>query len=310
MTKLSFNHLLDASQIKESDIKKLFILAEKYRKLGHKKNFTNGDARGLILATLFFEASTRTRFSFESAMLRLGGQVISLEYGEASSVKKGESLADTGRIISNYADIIVARHPEVGSIAELAEHATVSVINAGDGINQHPTQSLVDIYTIFCEKKRLDNLKIGIVGDLKYGRTVHSLLNLMSRHKSNHFTLISDSSLALDAEKKRSFEKNNCKIIENSNLESAIKDLDILYITRIQKERFADKKEYEKVKNNYRIDKKLLSKGKKDLIILHPLPRVSEIDVEIDEMPQAKYFAQANYAVYIRMALLALMAKK
>jgi aspartate carbamoyltransferase catalytic subunit len=308
MPKLSFKHLLDASLIKESDIAKLFALAEKYRELGHQKNFENGDCRGLIAATLFFEASTRTRFSFESAMLRMGGQIITLEYGESSSIKKGESLADTGRIISNYADIIVARHPKAGSIAELAKYATVPVINAGDGVNQHPTQSLVDIYTIFCEKKRMDNLKIGIVGDLKYGRTVHSLLNLMSRHPNNHFTLISHDSLALDSAKKQSFEKNGCKIIENSNLEEAIKDLDILYITRIQQERFKDDDEYEKVKNIYRIDKKLLEKGKKDLIVLHPLPRVSEIDVEIDEMPQAKYFAQANYAVYIRMALLSLMA--
>ena len=195
MTNLSFHHLLDANQISEADIKKLITLAEKFRKQGHKKTFTAADCRGLILATLFFEPSTRTRFSFESAMLRLGGQIITLEYGESSSVKKGETLSDTGRIMSNYADIIVARHPQIGSIAELSKYATVPVINAGDGASQHPTQSLVDLYTIFCEKKKLDGLKIGILGDLKHGRTVQSLLTLMSRHPKNQFTLISHPSL-------------------------------------------------------------------------------------------------------------------
>lgn len=309
MTKLSFNHLLDADQIKESDIKKLITLAEKFRKQGHKKTFASSDCKGRILATLFFEPSTRTRFSFESAMLRLGGQVITLEYGESSSVKKGETLSDTGRIISNYADVIVARYPEIGSVAEIAKYATVPVINAGDGANQHPTQSLVDLYTIFCEKKKLNNLKIGILGDLKHGRTVHSLLTLMSRHSGNHFTLISHPSLALDAKKKKTFEQHGCKITETSNLESALKDLDILYVTRVQQERFADKKEYDKVKNIFCINKNILSKAKKTLTIMHPLPRINEIEEEVDHLPQAKYFAQANYGVYIRMALLSLITK-
>lgn len=310
MTKLSFQHLLDANQINHEDINKLITLAEKFRKQGHKKNFANGDCRGLIAATLFFEPSTRTRFSFESAMLRLGGQVITLENSKSSSVAKGESLSDTGRIVGNYADIIIARHPQVGSVAELAKYAGVPVINAGDGPNQHPTQSLVDIYTIFCEKKRFDNLKIGIIGDLKYGRTVHSLLTIMSRHRNNQFVLISHPSLALDRKKKKTFEQHGCKIVETQNLENAIKDLDILYVTRIQQERFKDKKEYEKVRNFYRIDEKLLTKAKKNLTIMHPLPRINEIDEKVDHVPQAKYFAQANYAVYIRMALLSLMIKR
>lgn len=309
MSKLSFNHLLEANQIKESDIKKLITLAEKFRKQGYKKTFSDSDCSGLILATLFFEPSTRTRFSFESAMLRLGGKIIALEQGESSSVKKGESLSDTGRVMSNYADIIAIRHDKANSAAEFSKYATVPVINAGDGANQHPTQSLVDIYTIFCEKKKLNNLKIGILGDLKYSRTVHSLLELMSRYSGNQFTLISHPSLALDAKKKKAFEKNGCKVVANSNLELAIKDLDILYVTRIQQERFTDKKEFEKVKNVFRISKKTLTKAKKDLIIMHPLPRINEIDEEVDHLPCAKYFAQANYGIYIRMALLTLMTQ-
>jgi aspartate carbamoyltransferase catalytic subunit len=309
MTKLSFTNLLDANQISEADIEKLIALAEKFRKQGHKKTFASADCRGLILATLFFEPSTRTRFSFESAMLRLGGQIITLEYGESSSVKKGETLSDTGRIMSNYADIIVARHPEIGSIAELSKYATVPVINAGDGASQHPTQSLVDLYTIFCEKKKLDGLKIGVLGDLKHGRTVQSLLTLMSRHSKNQFTLISHPSLALDPKKKKAVAENGCKIFETSDLKTAIKDLDILYVTRVQQERFADKNEFEKVKNLYRIDKKILATAKKNLTIMHPLPRINEIDESVDHAPQAKYFAQANYGVYIRMALLSLLTK-
>ena len=309
MTKLSFYHLLDAAQIKEDDIKKLIKLADKFRKNYHKRRFLD-ECNGMILATLFFEPSTRTRFSFESAMYRLGGQVITMEHGESSSVKKGETMADTGRIISNYADVIVARHPKIGSINELAKYATVPIINAGDGANQHPTQSLIDLYAIFCEKKKLDNLRIGVLGDLKYSRAVHSMMELMGRYSGNHFTLISHPLLALDRQKKRDFEQHNCTIEETSNLEEAIKKLDVLYVTRVQEERFDNKNEFEKVKNLYRISKKVLLKAKKDLTILHPLPRVNEIDVEVDDMPQARYFVQANYAIFMRMALLSLMVKK
>jgi aspartate carbamoyltransferase catalytic subunit len=310
MSKLSFNHLLESSQIKESDIEKLITLAEKFRQQGHKKSFSDSDCAGLILSTLFFEPSTRTRFSFESAMMRLGGKVISLEQGESSSMKKGETLSDTGRIMSSYADIIAIRHNTIDSAAELAKYASVPVINAGDGSNQHPTQSLVDIYTIFCEKKRLDNLKIGILGDLKYSRTVHSFLELMSRYSGNEFTLISHPSLALDVNKKKAFEKYGCKISETNEIKSAIEDLDILYVTRVQKERFADEMEYEKVKNALLINKKSLDNTKKDLIVMHPLPRLNEIAEEVDHMACAKYFAQADYGVYIRMALLDLMTRK
>lgn len=308
MGTLSFHHLLDSKQIQESDLDKLFELAEKYRQQGHRKTFEESSATGAIMATLFFEPSTRTRLSFESAMNRLHGRLISLEQGStSSSIKKGETLFDTGRIMSDYADIIVMRHPKEGSVAEFSKHAHVPVINAGDGANQHPTQALVDIYTIFCEKKRLNNLKVGVVGDLKYGRAVHSLLGLLSRFENNQFTLISCPSLRLDEEKKKSFEINGCTIEEVTDLKSAVKDLDILYVTRIQQERFESAQEFEKVRNIYHVNKDVISESRSDLSIMHPLPRINEIDVEVDELPQAKYFEQANYGVYIRMALLTLM---
>lgn len=307
MSKLSFRHLLDSDQIAQSDIELLISLAEQYRKDGFEVSKIKSGVAGKILATLFFESSTRTRMSFESAMLRLGGQVITLENGSSSSTKKGETLCDTGRIVSNYSDIIVSRHSEIGSIKELATYATVPVINAGDGANQHPTQSLVDIYTIYCEKKKMDNLNIGIVGDLKYSRTVHSLLSLMKYYPNNRFTLISHPNLALDPVKKDLLKKHGFDIKETSDLKAIIPDLDVLYVTRVQQERFDNKEEFEKTKNYYCITKETLKDAKKDLTILHPLPRITEIDTSVDDLPQAKYFEQANYAVYIRMALLSLM---
>jgi len=306
-SQLSFQHLLDVNQIQESDIELLISKAEEFRKQGHQKTFQQKPCEGLILSTLFFEPSTRTRFSFESAFVRLGGQILTLEYGESSSVKKGETLADTGRIMSSYADIITIRHPQIGSAVELAKHATVPVINAGDGANQHPSQALVDLYTIFCEKGKLDGLKIGIVGDLKYSRTVHSFLGLMGRYSNNSFTLVSHPSLALEKKEKSALEKRNCKIIETSDLQQSLQNLDILYVTRVQQERFIDASEYEKVKNSYQITKETLAQAAKNLTIMHPLPRINEIDSSVDELPQARYFAQANYGVHIRMALLALM---
>jgi len=304
MNKLSFSNLISANQINQQDIETLISLAQNYRLNGFKN-----DCQNKILASLFFEASTRTRFSFESAIYRLGGNVITLEQGNSSSTSKGESLSDTGRIFSRYADIIVIRHPEVGSADDLAKFSTVPIINAGDGVNQHPTQALVDIYTIFCEKERLENLNIGIVGDLKNGRAVHSLLEVMSLYKNNHFTLISEDNLKLDPKDKKKLNLKDSQITETSNLDEAIADLDIIYVTRIQKERFANQQEYQKVKNCYRLQKNHILKGKKDLIIMHPLPRVNEIDPEIDDIPQAKYFTQADYGVYIRMALLSLISR-
>ena len=309
MSKLSFNHLLNSNQIQESDINQIFALADKYRATEHRKIIKDGDCYGYLLATLFFEPSTRTRFSFEAAMQKLGGQVITLEQGMSSSVKKGESLEDMGRIISSYADIIVMRHPEIGSVAKLAKYISVPVINAGDGANQHPTQSLVDSYSIFCEKKRLDNLKIGLVGDLKYGRANHSFLSLLSRYSTNHFVLISHPSLALSDEQQKEFEKYGCQITQTTDLEGSVADLDVLMVSRIQQERFPDPTEYDKVKNIYCLTKKIVSKAKPDMVILHGLPRVNEIHTDVDDLPQAKYFKQVEYGLYIRMAILSLIKK-
>jgi aspartate carbamoyltransferase catalytic subunit len=305
MTNLSFQNLISVDQIKDSDIRKIIALAEKYRRNGHQKNFEEGDCRGKILATLFFEASTRTRFSFESAMTRLGGQVITLEYGQSSSVKKGESLSDTGRVVSGYADVIVMRHPQAGSVAELAQNSKVPVINAGDGINQHPTQSLVDLYTIFCEKGRLENLKIGVLGDLKYGRATRSFIEMMSRYQGNEFTLISHPSLRFDAAAVQNLQSSS-KVVETADLEKSLPDLDVLYITRVQQERFENDAEYAKVKGSYHITKDLMKSAKPDMILMHPLPRVDEIDCAVDDLPQARYFTQAQYGVFVRMALLAM----
>ena len=309
MAELSFHHLLDAEQIQKSDLEKLFALAEKYRTTDPKKILKSGDCRGYILAALFFEPSTRTRFSFESAMLRLGGQVVTLESGGSSSAKKGESLADMSRVMCKYAHVIAMRHPEIGSVAEFAKYASVPVINAGDGANQHPTQSLVDMYTIFCEKKRLTNLKIGFLGDLKYGRAARSLLKVLSNYSGNHFVLISHPSLALEKAKIQELKKSKSTVEETSDLASAIKDLDILYVTRVQKERFESEEEYDRVKNVFRVNKKMVRAAKSDMIIMHPLPRVNEIDPEVDALPQAKYFKQVEYGLYVRMALLSLIKK-
>ena len=273
----------------------------------HHSKLSLNNKEGKILALLFFEASTRTRFSFEASMMRLGGKVMSLEQGDSSSTKKGESLNDMGSVISSYADIIVIRHPTTGSATELAKYSTVPVINAGDGINQHPTQSLVDIYTILDEKKRLDNLTIGVLGDLKNGRTVFSLLTLLSNYPNNKFILFSHPTLKLPQHRKLILENAGCKIIETESLKSHISQLDILYTTRIQRERFVDVSQYEMVKDSYRITKDTIKNVKQDMIIMHPLPRVNEIHPEIDNLPCAKYFKQASNGLFVRMALLNLM---
>lgn len=309
MNTISFFHLLKAEQIKKLDLDNIFKLAAYYQTASREEVLENSKLHTKILATLFFEPSTRTRFSFESAMLRLGGKIITLEQGQASSASKGETMSDLGIIVGGYADAIVIRHPQTGSVAEAAKFAKVPVINAGDGANEHPTQALVDLYTIFTEKKRLTNLKIGILGDLKYSRTTHSLLSLFSQYQNNHFTFISDQFLSLTAENKDQLKANGYQFDETDNLENAIKDLDVLYVTRVQKERFESPNEYERVKDLYRVNKKALSHTKSDLIVMHPLPRVSEIDPEIDILPSAKYFKQAENSLYVRMALLTLMLK-
>ena len=261
--------------------------------------------KGKILANLFFEPSTRTRLSFEAAMLKLGGSTIGFGDAESTSVKKGENLADTIRTVENYADIIALRHPLEGAAKLAAQFARVPVINGGSGAEEHPTQALLDLYTIEKEKKKIDGLKIALVGDLRYGRTVHSLCYALSKYNIE-LTLISPDSLRMRREVLRKIQ-NKIPVTETQNLEKAIPQIDVLYVTRIQKERFPDQAEYAKVKGVYRIDLKTISNAKRDLIILHPLPRVEEIAAEVDSTPQAHYFQQVWNGVVVRMALLALV---
>lgn len=261
--------------------------------------------KGKILATLFFEPSTRTRLSFEAAMLKLGGSTIGFAEAEIASVKKGENLADTVRTVENYADIIALRHPLDGAAKLAAEFSKVPIINAGSGAEEHPTQALLDLYTLQKEKGKIDGLKIALVGDLRYGRTVHSLAYALSLYNIE-LNLISPESLRMRREVLRAIQ-NKIPVTEDVNLEKIIPQIDVLYVTRIQKERFPDPAEYAKVKGVYKIDLKTLSNAKKDLIILHPLPRVDEIAAEVDKTPQARYFQQVWNGIVVRMALLALV---
>ena len=261
--------------------------------------------KGKLLATLFYEPSTRTRLSFESAMKRLGGNVVGFSEPGSSSVSKGESLADTIRTVSGYVDIIAMRHPIAGSASEAIKYAEVPFINAGDGGNQHPTQTLTDLLTIKTLTGRLDNHVIGLCGDLKFGRTVHSLITAMARYKNIKFVLISPEELKLpEYVKEDILDKNNIQYIETNDIEEYLGDLDILYMTRVQKERFFNEEDYLRLKDYYILNKEKLEKAKKDLCILHPLPRVNEISVEVDDDPRACYFKQARYGKYIRMALI------
>ncbi len=261
--------------------------------------------KGKILATLFFEPSTRTRLSFESAMLKLGGSIIGFGDAETSSVKKGENLADTVRTVENYSDVIALRHPLEGAARLAAEFAKIPIINAGSGAEEHPTQALVDLYTIQKEKGNIDGLKIALVGDLRYGRTVHSLAYALSLYNIELY-LVSPENLRMRREVLRTIQ-NKIPVSESQNLEKIIPQVDVLYVTRIQKERFPDQAEYAKVKGIYRVDPKSLANAKTNMIILHPLPRVDEIVPEVDSMPQARYFQQARNGVVIRMALLSLV---
>ncbi len=261
--------------------------------------------KGKKLATLFFEPSTRTRLSFEAAMLELGGSVIGFSEANSSSAAKGESVADTAKVISCYADIIAMRHPKEGAPYVASQNATVPVINAGDGAHCHPTQTLTDLLTIYREKGRTDNFTIGFCGDLKYGRTVHSLIAALSRYAGVKVILISPEELKLpNYLKTEVLKKNHMLFTETSSLEGAMPMLDVLYMTRIQRERFDDPSEYERLKNSYVLDMQKLENAKSDLCILHPLPRVNEISVAVDKDPRACYFKQALNGKFIRMALI------
>ncbi len=305
---MSCNHLIDLADLPMEQWDNIIHLALKIEQ--NPREFF-GIMEGKILATLFYEPSTRTQMSFQSAMLRLGGQVIGFSNPQNSSVAKGETLGDTIRIVNSYADIIAIRHPLEGAAKAAAAYSQrCPVINAGDGGHLHPTQTLTDLVTLVKEKGRLDNLTIGICGDLKYGRTVHSLIKALSKYENNKFVLISTKELAVPAYTKNILNSAGCPYTEVFSLSEVIGDLDVLYMTRIQKERFPSEAEYEAQKNIYVLDTEKLSLAKKDMKILHPLPRVDEITHEVDADPRAVYFKQAQYGVYGRMALIIRMLSK
>ena len=296
------NHLIDIKDFSKKEIEDLIKVANDI--IDNKEKYSH-KCDDKILATLFFEPSTRTRLSFESAMLRLGGKVLGFSEPNCSSTAKGETLSDTIRVVGGYCDIIVMRHPKEGAPAVACKNSIVPIINAGDGGHNHPTQTLTDMLTISREKKRLDNLTIGLCGDLKFGRTVHSLITALSRHKNIKFILISPEELKLpDYMKEEVLDKNKIEYIETNDIEKYMKELDVLYMTRIQKERFFNEADYMRLKDYFILTKDKLKVAKKDLCIMHPLPRITEIAKEIDEDPRAKYFEQAYNGVYVRMALL------
>jgi aspartate carbamoyltransferase catalytic subunit len=305
---LSFTHLLSAKDLQVSDIECILDRAHIFHNgIQADKNAFLNIAKGKILATLFFEASTRTRMSFESAMLRLGGQVITLENGQSSSVKKGETLCDMGRMISGYADIAVVRHPQAGSVTEFSTHSTIPIINAGDGASEHPTQALVDVYTIRHFQNRLSGLTIGFVGDFKFGRTVNSLIQVLAKYPSQTFYFVSHPDLRLAPERVHALLSAGHQVIELDTLSSIIPHLDVLYMTRVQAERFSSEAEYNTIKHHTILTRDMLDQAKSTLSILHPLPRVFEITHEVDAHPAAVYFQQARFGVFVRMALLEVM---
>ncbi|MCR1839408.1 aspartate carbamoyltransferase [Murimonas intestini] len=260
---------------------------------------------GKKLATLFYEPSTRTRLSFEAAMMNLGGNVLGFSSADSSSAAKGESVSDTIRIVSCYSDICAMRHPKEGAPMVAAAKSSIPVINAGDGGHQHPTQTLTDLLTIRSLKGRLENLTIGLCGDLKFGRTVHSLINALVRYENIKFVLISPDELRIpDYIREDVLEANHVDYVQVERLEDAMADLDLLYMTRVQKERFFNEEDYVRMKDFYILDKNKMDLAGPDMLVLHPLPRVNEISVEVDDDPRAVYFKQAQYGVYIRMALI------
>ena len=295
-------NLIDIKDLSVEEIDELIAKAKDI--MSYPENYWD-KCKHKKLATLFFEPSTRTRLSFESAMMELGGNVIGFSSGSSSSTSKGESVSDTIRVVGCYSDIIAMMHPKEGAPLVASLKSTVPIINAGDGGHNHPTQTLTDLLTISCEKNRLDNLTIGLCGDLKFGRTIHSLITAMSRYKNVKFVLISLKELGIpEYIKEEVLEKNNIEYIETDDIEEYMDKLDILYMTRVQKERFFNEEEYLRLKDHYILTKNKLEKAKKDLCIMHPLPRVNEISTEVDDDPRACYFKQAMYGKYIRMALI------
>ena len=295
-------HLIDIKDLSVAEIDKLINVAKDI--IQNKEKYSK-KCEGKKLATLFYEPSTRTRLSFEAAMMELGGNVLGFSSTNSSSAAKGESVADTVRVIGGYADIIAMRHPKEGAPLVATMKSEVPIINAGDGGHNHPTQTLTDLLTIQCEKHRLSSLTIGVCGDLKFGRTVHSLITAMSRYQNIKFVLISPKELKIpDYIKKDVLEKNNIEYCETNNLEEYMSELDILYMTRVQRERFFNEDDYIRLKDYYILNKEKLKNAKKDLCIMHPLPRVNEISTDVDDDERACYFKQAKYGKYIRMALI------
>lgn len=291
--------LVSINDYSKEEYLKILDLAEEFEKQPTQRILDD-----YVVATLFFEPSTRTRLSFESAVSRLGGKIIGFTDATSSSTKKGESLRDTIRTVSNYSDLIVMRHPVEGAARFASEVADVPVINAGDGANQHPTQCLLDLYSIRKTQGKLENLNIAFVGDLKYGRTVHSNVIALT-HFNCTFHLVSPEELKLPSAVKRYIKENDLTYHQYTDLNEVIPKVDIIYMTRIQRERFSDPIEYEKVKNSYILNAAMLEGARPNLRVLHPLPRVNEIDVDVDTTPQAYYFEQALNGVYVRQALLA-----
>jgi len=301
MTK-DIKHLIEPMDFTVEELDEIFNLAHQI--MTNPKEFSH-ICDGKILATLFYEPSTRTRLSFEAAMMRLGGKILGFSEPNSTSISKGETLADTIKMVSIYSDIITMRHPKEGAAKVASIYSNVPIINAGDGGHQHPTQTLADLLTVTSLKDGLNNHVIGICGDLKFGRTVHSLIKAMSRYKNNKFVLISPKELTIPQYiREEILEKNYIEYREVEKLEDVIEDLDILYMTRVQKERFFNEEEYLRLRDSYILDKAKMELAKKDMIVMHPLPRVNEIAYEIDEDSRAAYFKQAEYGMYVRMALM------
>lgn len=299
---LKGRHLIDSQDFTTEELDQIFDLAEEI--IRKPEDFAH-ICDGKLLGTLFYEPSTRTRFSFEAAMLRLGGSIVGFSEPGSSSVTKGENLPDTIRTVAAYTDIITMRHPKEGAPKYCSNYCDVPLINAGDGGHQHPTQTLTDLLTIKVAKGKISNLTIGLCGDLKFGRTVHSLIKAMSRYEKIKFILISPKELQTpEYIKTEILDKKSIDYIEVEKLEDVIDQLDILYMTRVQKERFFNEADYIRLKDSYILDNDKLESAKEDLVILHPLPRVNEISMEVDNDPRAWYFRQAKYGMFVRMALI------
>ena len=295
-------HLMSPLDFSVDELDRLLDLANDIEKYPNKYAHA---CEGKKLATCFYEPSTRTRLSFEAAMLNLGGSVLGFASADSSSASKGESVSDTIRVISCYADICAMRHPKEGAPLVASQKSRIPVINAGDGGHQHPTQTLADLLTIRSLKGRLDNMTIGLCGDLKFGRTVHSLISALIRYPGFKFVLISPEELRIPSYIREDvLRANNIPFTEVERLEDAIPQLDVLYMTRVQKERFFNEEDYVRLKDFYILTKAKMELAPEDMIVLHPLPRVNEISVEVDDDPRAVYFKQAQYAVYVRMALI------